>query len=182
MGASDKLAKSLSTAIQKEAEAMLKRKKVVNGAVNIQTNNDSIKVPALITTLRCHWRISIICHVIDLLRVRAAILSKAMHLHCSGLTYCRSIADGNDVRPWKPPKSFAYGIVCYGCSSVWASTRTGSARWWQASKCSIHIIYLWGLIWDPIHLAHKPKPVKISIMHCDRRWRPSGYHLKPQKP
>lgn len=44
MGASDKSARSLSAAIQDEAEIMLKRKKVVNGAVNIQTNNDSIKV------------------------------------------------------------------------------------------------------------------------------------------
>ena len=47
MGASDKLAKSLSAAIQNEAEVMLKRKKVVSGAVNIQTNNNSIKVRAV---------------------------------------------------------------------------------------------------------------------------------------
>ena len=44
MGASDKSARSLSAAIQDEAEILLKRKKVVSGAVNIQTNNDSIKV------------------------------------------------------------------------------------------------------------------------------------------
>ena len=44
MGASDKSARTLSAAIQDEAEILLKRKKVVNGAVNIQTNNDSIKV------------------------------------------------------------------------------------------------------------------------------------------
>ena len=46
MGASDKQAKFLSAAIRDEAEAMLKSKKVVNGAVNIQTNSDSIKVPS----------------------------------------------------------------------------------------------------------------------------------------
>ena len=44
MGASDKSARSLSAAIQDEAELMLKRKKVVNGAVNIQTNNGTMKV------------------------------------------------------------------------------------------------------------------------------------------
>lgn len=44
MGASDKLAKSLSSAIQKEAEVMLNKKKVVAGAVNIQQNADSMKV------------------------------------------------------------------------------------------------------------------------------------------
>lgn len=44
MGASDKSARTLSAAIQDEAEILLKRKKVVNGAVNIQTNSDSIKV------------------------------------------------------------------------------------------------------------------------------------------
>ena len=50
MGASDKLAKSLSVAIQREAEAMLSKKKVVAGAVNIQQNADTMKVRVLSRT------------------------------------------------------------------------------------------------------------------------------------
>jgi nitric oxide synthase-interacting protein len=44
MGASDTAAMSLKNAIQEEAEAMLKDKKVVNSAVNIAGNTEKIKV------------------------------------------------------------------------------------------------------------------------------------------
>ena len=51
MGASHKSAQSLSKAIQREAESILNDKRVMAGAVNIQTNADSMKVrsPSFLT-------------------------------------------------------------------------------------------------------------------------------------
>lgn len=44
MGASDSMAESIKKAIQEEAEAMLKEKKVVSGAVTIADNAEKMKV------------------------------------------------------------------------------------------------------------------------------------------